>query len=188
MTCRALLLAAALGAGVLLTPQPGHAGKARSAANKHQVPRWKWNAKATKLAWYVTRYKGKLRVSVPASKHLFRKVSVRVRRQGRTLARFGAHSETAFVILNDRVLVYSVHHAIATGCTLVAVDLKTRKQLWKTPLKGVGPVSHSKYRNRINLKAGPGAAVTVFGWESHGRYLEVVDLKTGKTLTHKKFP
>jgi hypothetical protein len=176
--CRTLLLVAALAAASLLAPRTGHAGKTRSRASKHQVPTWKWNAKATKLSWYIARYKGKL----------FRAGSVQVTRRGHTVVRFKAHSETAFVILADRVLVYSVHHPISTGCTLVAFDLKRRRQLWKTNLKGIGPVGHSKYRNRINLTAGPGAAVTVFGWESFGRYLEVVDLKTGKTLTHRKNP
>ena len=84
--------------------------------------------------------------------------------------------------------MYSNHRAIATDCSLVAYDLKRRSQLWKAHLKGVGPLGHSKYRNRINLRAGPGQAVTVFGWESFGRYIEVVDVKTGKTLTQRKIP
>lgn len=186
--CRTFVLASAVIATALLAPGISQAGKARSTTNKHSVPTWKWNAKATKLKWYAAKYKGKHRVKVPARAHLFRKTTVRVTRRGRTVARFKAHGETAFVILDERVLVYSVHHAIASGCALVAVDLKTKKQLWKTRLKGVGPVIHSKYRNRINLRAGPGQAVTVFGWESHGRYLEVVDLKSGKTLTNRKLP
>lgn len=84
------------------------------------------------------------------------------------------------------------HHSrmilLAVAVSLVAFDLKRRKQLWRVNLKGVGPVAHSKYRNRINLRAGPGQAVTVFGWESQGRYIEVVDLKNGKTLTHRRIP
>jgi hypothetical protein len=186
--CRKILLVTSLLAAGLLTPRIGHTGKVRSRASKHLVPTWKWDVKATKLSWYIARYKGKHRLSAPTRAGLFRAGTVQVIRRGHTVARFKAHSETAFVILADRVLVYSVHHPISTGCTLVAFDLKRRRQLWKTHLKGIGPVGHSKYRNRINLEAGPGQAVTVFGWESFGRYLEVVDLKTGKTLTHQKLP
>lgn len=44
----------------------------------------------------------------------------------------------------------------ATKHTVPNWNLRSKKQLWKMNLKGVGQVGHSKYRNRINLRAGPG--------------------------------
>jgi len=185
---RFVLLAVAGALAALLAPRGGLAGKIRARATKNTIPRWKWDIKATKLNGSIARYKGKHRISVTATRGLVRKGVVTVERLGRTVLRFAAHAETPFVVLGDRLLVFSTHHAFSSGCTLIAIDLKTKKQRWKTRLKGVGPVGHSEYRNRINLRAGPGAAVTVFGWESYGRYIEVVDLKSGKTLHHRKVP
>lgn len=95
------------------------------------------------------------------------------------------HSETVFAIADD-VLYYSEHHPIATGCSVTAYDLKAGKQLWQTHLKGMGPIAHTKYRNRVNLAA-DAKAVRIFGLESAGGYVEFVDRATGKTVGHRVF-
>ena len=45
----------------------------------------------------------------------------------------------------------------------------------------------SAYLNRLNFDAS-GGIVTVFGNESQGQYVEILDEKTGKMLGHKVFP
>jgi len=58
--------------------------------------------------------------------------------------------------------------------TVVAIDRSTGKTLWKTDLKGLGPIAHSKYRNAVRLEVLDGDAIQVFGKESSGRYVEIV--------------
>jgi hypothetical protein len=102
-----------------------------------------------------------------------------------------AHSESSFAI-HERTLYFANFTPYSSGCTLVAYDLKTGKKLWGQNLEGLGPIDHTKYRNRVALavEKHPTAkawGVVATGWESAGRYLEVLDPKTGKQLAHKKY-
>jgi hypothetical protein len=97
-----------------------------------------------------------------------------------------AHLGTVFME-QEGVLYHADFSPIATGCSLVAFDLKAGKKLWDAPLKGIGPTSHSKYRNAVRLESVDVNVVAVYGKESHGRYVEIVDRKTGKTVGHKVF-
>jgi hypothetical protein len=60
-------------------------------------------------------------------------------------------------------------------------------ELWKTRLKGLGPIAHKDYRNDVNLGLEK-YAVCVRGKEAFGNYIEFVDRKTGKTVGHKVYP
>ena len=95
------------------------------------------------------------------------------------------HHNSVFRILRDR-LYYARFNRGSSGGTIVAVDLKTGKHLWSSPLKALGPVRHSSYRNLMNLSVSD-KVVVVRGKESLGNYLEYKDAKTGKTLGHKRF-
>ena len=96
------------------------------------------------------------------------------------------HHDTGVVAV-DGDAVYVAHHSgIATGTTLTRFDLRGNVE-WSTPLRGVGPTSHSKYRNEVQIAVENGNPV-VFGHESHGDYTEVVDAKTGKTIAHGEPP
>jgi hypothetical protein len=53
-------------------------------------------------------------------------------------------------------------------------------------LKAVKIAAHSGYSNLINLSALEDVVV-VHGKESYGNYVEIVDLKTGKTLAHRVY-
>ncbi|MCI0701010.1 MAG: hypothetical protein L0241_08000, partial [Planctomycetia bacterium] len=82
--------------------------------------------------------------------------------------------------------------SIASGCKVVAYDLVTGKKAWDRQLEGIGPVSHSKYRNRVAMavEKHPNAnhfALVITGWEAFGRYIEVIDLVTGKQLALETF-
>jgi hypothetical protein len=102
-----------------------------------------------------------------------------------------AHVQTVFAI-REGVLYVADFSPYASGCKVVAYELKTGKKLWNQNLEGLGPIDHTKYRNRVTLMAekhptAAGWAVVVTGWEAAGRYLEVLDLRTGKQLAHKKY-
>jgi outer membrane protein assembly factor BamB len=96
-------------------------------------------------------------------------------------------------IVRGDALYFADYDMISSGCTVVAYDLTTGKKAWAKPLEGIGPVSHSKYRNRVAMavEQHPTAkgdfALVVTGWETAGAYVEVIDLGTGKQLANKKF-
>ncbi len=85
----------------------------------------------------------------------------------------------------SRVFV-AFYNRIATGCHLAAFDAATGKPLWSVPLDGIGPISHSKYSNRVQLRMVNGHP-TVFGSEAQ-RYIEQRDAATGALVSHQLLP
>ena len=74
---------------------------------------------------------------------------------------------------------------IATGCDLYAFELGSGDLAWKRNLVGVGPVAHSKYYNRVQLRLVDGRVVA-FGNEAFGKYVEAYDPLTGDRIYHRK--
>lgn len=97
------------------------------------------------------------------------------------------HGGTESFAQRNGVFYYTDHSPYSSGCSVVAFDLDAKKQLWKTELKGLGPIDHSKYRNAVRLEVLDDETLRVFGKESSGRYVEIVDRGTGKTVGHKLF-
>jgi len=95
------------------------------------------------------------------------------------------HKRSVFRILDDR-LYYADFYSGSSGGSIVAFDLKSGKELWKSPLKALGPIEHSAYFNWLNLDANYDV-VTIFGYEARGRYFESKDVHSGQTLGHKVF-
>lgn len=98
---------------------------------------------------------------------------------------FKGHSRTVYYIWDD-CLYYANFSYISDGAEIVAVNLKTGKELWKSPLAGIGSQMHSEYSNSLNLEADP-FSVKVFGKESNGQYFESKRADTGETIAHKIF-
>jgi hypothetical protein len=101
------------------------------------------------------------------------------------------HTESAIVIRGDALYVANFS-PIANGCSVVAYDLTTGKKAWEKHLEGIGLVKHSKYRNRVVMvvEKHPDKnhfALVITGDEAAGRYVEVIDLGTGKQLAHKTY-
>ncbi|HLT40375.1 MAG TPA: hypothetical protein VK034_29050, partial [Enhygromyxa sp.] len=67
---------------------------------------------------------------------------------------------------------------IASGARARAWTLADGAPLWDRQLEGLGPQDHSKYSNLIQLEFAD-RLVIVRGQESHGRYLEALELATG---------
>ena len=111
---------------------------------------------------------------------------LRVVKDGAVVHFFDGHQRTVFAVRDD-ILYYADFHPSSSGCAVVAFDLRKKTQLWKTHLKGLGGVDHSKYHNAVNLDLEK-SAVCVRGKESFGNYIEFVDLRTGKTVGHKVYP
>jgi hypothetical protein len=101
-------------------------------------------------------------------------------REGRAIHSWEGDPYSVFVLAHD-VLYRADFLPTRTGCAVIAYDLKGGRPLWKTDLWGVPVSTHSQYRNRINLEIDDRHMV-VYGNESFGRYIELLDLKTGKTV------
>jgi len=85
-------------------------------------------------------------------------------------------------------ILYFAHFSPADcGCKVAAYDMSNGKQLWATDLKGVGDFDHSLWGNSVNIHLDEGV-VYIAGEESSGKYLEVLDRRTGKTIAHRIFP
>jgi hypothetical protein len=116
----------------------------------------------------------------------FTKFVLRVLADGKAIYSFSVHLESVF-LERDGVLYHADFSANASGCMIVAHDLKANKQLWKTDLKGIGPVAHSKYANEVRMMTYKSDALMIYGKESFGKYIEILELKSGKTVGHKLF-
>jgi hypothetical protein len=112
-------------------------------------------------------------------------IVIRTKGDGREVYAWQGHKETVFTRWQDTLFV--AHHGpFVTGCSVLALDLKTGERLWKAPLRGVRVTHHSKYRNQVTIET-DGKVVTVRGMESYGRYLEFIDCDTGRTVGHKRY-
>jgi hypothetical protein len=115
----------------------------------------------------------------------FANTEVRFFRNDKLLRTIEGHTQTQFV--GDRMILWHAeYHPSSSGCTLIATDLETGKQLWKSHLKGIGPIDHTKYSNSVILELDKDV-IRVWGKEAFGDYLEIVDRKTGKTVGHRVF-
>ena len=75
---------------------------------------------------------------------------------------------------------YAEFSPYSTGCSIVAYHLKQGER-WKTPLWGIGPLGSSMYANRVNMKL-DGNHLIVYGDESAGRYIQLLDIRTGRIV------
>ncbi len=107
-------------------------------------------------------------------------LTLTLKREGQPVYSWEGHAYSVFV-LADNVLYWRTSCPRARVCAVIAYDLKGGKQLWKTHLWGVPVAAHSRYKNRINLEIDD-RHVIVYGNESFGRYIEILDLGTGKTV------
>ena len=147
---------------------------------------WGWvDSKASPL-WCISQSGDKygiVMVSEPGDRH---SLTFKVLLGEKEVYSWSGHVQTVFRIQEDR-LYYARFLRSGSGGRVVAVDLGTGKELWDSPLQGIGLVSHSTYRNQMILDANF-EVVMVWGNESLGRYLEFKDVTTGKTVGHRIFP
>ena len=72
---------------------------------------------------------------------------------------------------------------------MTGYDIRTGRELWTTSLYGLGPVDHSKWSNRIAVRAesvGKRAVFVISGEELSGKYVEVLDAAYGRTVGYQK--
>jgi hypothetical protein len=144
---------------------------------------WSWSEDRTTPQASARQLRDGYTVQIDPTKGKPWALTITVTREGHTIYSWEGHEYSVFVPARD-VLYYADFKPGTTGCAVIAYDLKGGKLLWKTRLWGVPVSSHSQYRNRINLEIDD-RHLTVYGNESFGRYIELLDLRSGKTVGHR---
>ena len=88
-------------------------------------------------------------------------------------------------LVHDGTLYIALYAESAGGVEIAAVDSKTGRLLFRTPLRVAGPPHHGKVRNRVQLRF-VDPWVVAFGDEPAGRYIDALDAKTGAIVSSRK--
>jgi len=164
----------------------GHEKPAINYAKALDSAVWRWEPEMASPLYCVTQCGNKYDIQLLSKKDDRYSLIITILADGKEVYRWKGHRHSVFRILEDR-LYYARFHFSGSGGTIVAVDLKSGKELWASPLKALGPVEHSAYLNLMTLTAGFDEVV-IHGNESMGRYVELKSVATGQTLAHKTFP
>lgn len=113
-------------------------------------------------------------------------INITVQKEGKALYSFTGHQFTVFTLFKE-IFVYVDYDISLPGGRVIAVDLATGKKLWTAELEAAPPQRHSTYGNIINIEPRPGRVI-IRGAETNGNYVEDLDLKTGKQLSHTAVP
>jgi hypothetical protein len=147
--------------------------------------RWDWSlAHANPLHCLLQQSGAEYDVTLSSDHHKPGAVKIIIARDQKSAYRWAGHAHSVFQIVGHR-LYYADYSIQGTGGAIVAVDLTTGKIAWRQPLQALGPIEHSKYFNRMNLEADANS-VRVTGNESAGRYIEVKETATGRTVANHK--
>lgn len=110
-------------------------------------------------------------------------VTVRVSENGQEVYSLSGHSKTVFARRDD-MLYIADFIPLCTGCYVSAYNFRTKTEMWRTRLRGVGPVTHSAYWNNVTIATTTGNLLVVTGNEAAGHYIEYLDMATGKCVVH----
>ncbi|NBC11151.1 MAG: PQQ-binding-like beta-propeller repeat protein [Planctomycetes bacterium] len=144
---------------------------------------WVWNEDYASLLFCISQAGDTYDIHIRSPHDQRSKLHFSVHREGKTVYEWVGHRYTVFRILGDR-LYYPRFHFSSSGGEVVAVDLKTGEEMWRTPLQALGPIEHSAYLNRIIVNASD-ETVLIQGNESLGRYVEIKNAETGNTIAHR---
>jgi len=151
---------------------------------------WKWSIDKACLAYSTEQHLPDFDVE-RSGEGLFRDLEgtlkIRSKEDGKLIYSYQKYASEHAVFTRWQNMLYVAEYSpVRTGCEVVAVDLKSGKELWRTKLQGIGPITDSKYENLVNIET-DGEVIIVAGNEASGRYVEHLDIKTGKFLGNKQF-
>jgi hypothetical protein len=147
---------------------------------------WKWSDERATLKASVRAIPDAYKVRFDQTKGKPYALTIAITSPGQKAYSWEGHEYSVFIVARD-ILYYVDFGPGSNGCAVIAYDLKAGKPLWKTGVWGIGEVGHSQYWNRINLEINA-HHLTVFGNEGYGRYIELLDLSTGKTVGNRLLP
>ncbi len=174
-----VLVIGALLVGSLILPV------ALSIQPKEQVE-WRWSDEKAKLAYSIKQHFPDHVADPAREKKYGAELEIFAKDGRRVLWLFEAGLKANVFTRWKGTLFLAKYCPISTGCEVVAIEIATGKELWKSSLEGIGPTGHSKYRNRVNIET-DGKKIIVYGNESNGKYVEHLDINSGKMLLNKKF-
>jgi hypothetical protein len=147
---------------------------------------WCWSKEKASLAYCTKKHLRDYELERVGEKEDYTPINIRTKPDRKLIYSLKeGHKRTVFTRWKD-VLYIADYSPIATGCKVIALDLKTGKQLWKSRLQGIRLTNpHSKYLNLVNIET-DGLRIIVTGNEAEGRYIEHLDLQNGKSLANKK--
>jgi len=120
------------------------------------------------------------------------------------IATFEGNQQSVFCG-SKHVLYFAQFSMSSEGCRVIAFDTTTGAKVWQHDLEAAGnDMDHSAYSNRVIMQVGtehPGedgkklfsdeeqdkGTLIITGSEVAGDYIEVLDMKTGRTLAHRLF-
>jgi hypothetical protein len=149
-------------------------------------PPWQWSVEKAALAFCINQHLPDYDVEVVREDGFRTPISIRARDNKALVYHFkNGHRHTVFARHENNLFIADFSPG-TSGCEVVAIDLATGKQRWKSRLRGIRPKGHSEYCNEVNIET-DGENVTVYGNESHGKYVEQLDAKSGRMLVTVKF-
>lgn len=98
--------------------------------------------------------------------------------------KFRGSQTRVYAVACNQTLFVAKYNQASTGVTVAALDAKTGKLRWKANPYGVGSIGHSKWSNAVVLTCAKEGHLKVWGKESSPYYMELLDFKTGKTLSN----
>jgi hypothetical protein len=125
-----------------------------------------------------------IRIVAPQKKdgELPRDFVVELVKDDRRVLRFMAHGKTPIALRDDR-LTYVDFDPAKPGGHVVHASLKEGRELWRSPLESVVFKGNSDgYVTRYRIDVGT-EHVTIYGNESHGKYIEMKSLDDGRTIS-----
>lgn len=89
------------------------------------------------------------------------------------------------VLEHGDVAIVIVHHGSSSGASAYGVDLATGTLRFTASPGSIGNIGHSMYGSELAAATGDDGLVRVYGHESGGDYLGVLDPKAGRLLGHE---
>jgi hypothetical protein len=156
-------------------------------ATRRQPLEWRWSGEKATLDYSIQKYLPDYDVEIVNERESYHPIIIRAKGDHHIVfSLLSGHPWTVFTRWQDMLFIADFQH-YAQGCEVLAVDLRSGKEIWHSRLHAVESVEHSKYYNFINIET-DGKRITVFGNEAHGRYIEQLDTNTGKTLANTQLP
>ena len=148
---------------------------------------WKWDARRATAQESEKRYKGDydLELETAPKEGGQDNVVIRFLENKKEVFSISGHHQTVFVE-HQGIVYYADYNRISSGCAVVAYDLRNKKQLWRSNLKGLERIQDHDHENAVFLELKDGA-LHVLGKECAGKYVEYVELESGKTVGHRIF-
>jgi outer membrane protein assembly factor BamB len=146
---------------------------------------WRWSEEKETLDYCIKQHLPDYEVEFDRKKRFYTPFNIWTKNDRKMIYSLEEGHENIVFTRWEDILYIAEYCPIASGCVVVALDLKTGEELWRSRLYGIGSTMHSEYRNLVNIET-DGQRLIVNGNEGNGRYVEHLDLKTGKTLANKK--